>query len=105
MAVERMSTASSAKKRNPPVSDDQLPEVQTFSDIGYLNYKHVLGNDPSSLKYMMSLMISNKDTASIITRALGGQNLGPWPGTSFDWRTKEFKALLGTYFCVSFRTP
>ncbi|KAL5376080.1 hypothetical protein PMIN02_011895 [Paraphaeosphaeria minitans] len=96
MAVDRISTASAAQKRNPPVSDDQFPEVQTFSDIGYLNYKHMLGKDPTSFKYMMSLMITNEETASIIARALGSKDLGPWPGTSFNWRSKDFKALLGS---------
>ncbi|KAF2450009.1 hypothetical protein P171DRAFT_469888 [Karstenula rhodostoma CBS 690.94] len=96
MAVDRISTTTAAKKRNPPVSDDQLPDVHTFSDIGYLNYKKMLGKDPTSFKYMMSLMITNEETASIISRALGGQQLRSWPGTSFNWRSKEFKALLGS---------
>jgi hypothetical protein len=97
MAVDRISPVSAAKKRNPPVPDDQLPDVHTFSDIGYLVYKKMLGKDPTSLKYMMSLMITNEQTASIIARALGGDDLGPWPGKSFDWRSKEFKALLGAF--------
>ena len=97
MAVDRISPASAAKKRSPPVSDDQLPDVHTFSDVGYLNYKEVLGTDPKSLKYMMSLMITNEDTASIISKALDGKELGPWPGETFSWRTKAFKALLGTF--------
>jgi hypothetical protein len=95
MAVDRISSASAAKKRNPSVSNDQLPDVHTFSDIGYLNYKKLLGNDPTGTKYMMSLMITNDQTASIIARALGGDDLGPWPGKSFNWRSKGFKALVG----------
>lgn len=105
MAVDRISTASAAKNRNPPVSDDQLPNVQTFSDIGYLNYKNILGKDPTSFKYMMSLMITNKETASIVDRALGGADLRSWPGTTFNWRSKEFKALLGTFPLRSRRLP
>lgn len=98
MAVDRISPASAAKKRSPPVSDSELPDVHTFSDLGYLNYKKILGTDPKSLKYMMSLMITNDETASIITKALNGKSLGPWPGETFSWRTKAFKALLGTLF-------
>ncbi|KAL1600767.1 hypothetical protein SLS60_007155 [Paraconiothyrium brasiliense] len=96
MAMDRISPASAAKKRSPPVSDDQLPDVHAFSDIGYLNYKNILGKDPKNMKYMMSVMITNDKTASIIAKALGGGELGPWPGKSFNWRSKEFKALLGS---------
>lgn len=97
MALDRISPSSAGKKRNPPVSSDQLPDLSTFSDIGYLNYKHILGKDPSDFRYLMSLMITNEKTKSIIVKALQstGKELGPWPGETFTWDSREFKALLG----------
>ena len=99
MAMDRVSPSSAGKKRSPPVSSDQLPALSTFSDIGYLNYKHILGNDPSDFRYLLSVSITNDNTKSIIARALQskGKSLSAWPGEIFSWRSREFKALLGTY--------
>jgi hypothetical protein len=38
--MERESPAHSAKKRHPPVPQDQLPKLQKFSDLVWIYWTH-----------------------------------------------------------------
>lgn len=97
MAMSRISPVSAGEKRSPPILQDRLPAIRTFPDIGFLIFQHMLGKAPSDFKYMISVSITNEKTKSIIAKAVNatGRNLGPWPGETFSWNSKEFKALLG----------
>ena len=100
MSLNVKSPRTQAKKRNPPVSDDQLPKLSQWSDVGWLYYKDRAAKAkvlPKQLKCFMSLQIINHDTTSIMSQALSlvGQQIGPWPGYTFEPDSDGYAAILG----------
>jgi hypothetical protein len=96
--MERESAAHSAKKRHPPVPQDQLPKLQKFSDITWIYWIHqARPENVRSLYTLWSLVITHKDSQRIIARVLKSANLkaAKYPGYIFSHETEQFRALLG----------
>ncbi|KAF2249437.1 hypothetical protein BU26DRAFT_457490 [Trematosphaeria pertusa] len=100
IAMDRLSPKHAAQKRNPPIPDSGLPPIQQFSDVAWLFWTTLGGNNNNNrpIRYFMSITITNGETEAVIAKALNdnGLTLGPWPGHFFEWDTDEFKAILGT---------
>lgn len=98
--MDRLSPKHAAQKRNPPIPDSGLPPIQQFSDVAWLFWTTLGGNNNNNrpIRYFMSITITNGETEAVIAKALNdnGLTLGPWPGHFFEWDTDEFKAILGT---------
>jgi hypothetical protein len=62
--------------------EDELPELRRASDIMYGLWKTYLeGSRTDSLRYVMTVQITNEKTKSIIVRAVGEGKISEWPGT------------------------
>jgi hypothetical protein len=101
MGLDRTSPQYAAKARVPPLANDELPELQQFSDIAFLEWQLATSENGhlKNLKYFVSVTISNHMTQRVIDRALmnAHKELEPWPGSVFDADTdkESFAAILG----------
>lgn len=101
MGLNRLSPNHAAKDRKSPVSSDQMPALNQFSDVAWIGWDSVTseeGDDIKGLRYFVSVGISNSETKSVIRRALDakGWELSPWPGHTFDRQWFETRAIIGT---------
>ena len=85
MGLSRLSPNHAAKDRYPPVSKDQMPAHNQFSDVAWIGWNSMAreeGHDITNLRFFVSVDISNTEAKSIIRRALDakGWELSPWPG-------------------------
>ncbi|KAL6707314.1 hypothetical protein ACN47E_004302 [Coniothyrium glycines] len=101
MGLNRKSPRYAAQERNPPVSGDQLPGLNQFSDIAWIGWDVMSKQkkrDVKDLRYLISVGISNDDTRAVIQRALfaRGWALSEFPGHTFERASEEFGALIGT---------
>lgn len=96
MAMDRISPNHAALKRTPPVQE--LPQLKQFSDVASIFwFREAVGEQIRNIRYFFSLMINNKQTQSIIVRALQkvGKTLQPWPGHTLRSDSEEYSAILG----------
>ncbi|KAF2643424.1 hypothetical protein P280DRAFT_394996 [Massarina eburnea CBS 473.64] len=99
IAMDRISPRFSAKKRIPKIPDDQLPQLNQWSDVGWLYYLDRVNKMRVPLrrvKYFLSLMITNGESLMVIGEALDGKPIKPWPGATFLPDSDGYKAILGT---------
>ncbi|KAF1848988.1 uncharacterized protein K460DRAFT_375732 [Cucurbitaria berberidis CBS 394.84] len=101
MSLNRISPKYAAKDRTPPVSDDEIPKLNQFSDVAWIGWDTVCrreGTDVKKLRYFLSVGINNEDTKAVILRALSakGWQLSGWPGHTFEKHWMETRAILGT---------
>ncbi|KAJ4380220.1 hypothetical protein N0V86_004529 [Didymella sp. IMI 355093] len=96
-SLSRLSPLEAAKKRNPQVQKEGLPDLQRASDLAWLSWtKYAKPNN--HLKYFFNVAITNVATQQAIRRVLKTTNsaYGPWPGATFGADTEEGKVLLGS---------
>lgn len=108
MALDRKSPQFAGNERNPKVQGDDLPELGAFSDIAWLKWKEVTGNFPSTMRYFLTLAITNPETRSLLGTVLTREEeceVPAWPGLEVDAGTDEGYALLGTYQTGDLQTP
>jgi hypothetical protein len=99
LALDRMSPQFAGSKRYPKVEGSDLPDLQAFSDVAWLKWKETTGSAPTSIRYFMSLSITNHDTRGILNIILTGEEyceVPAWPGHDVDPTSEEGAALLGT---------
>ncbi|OAL02088.1 hypothetical protein IQ06DRAFT_219646, partial [Phaeosphaeriaceae sp. SRC1lsM3a] len=104
VALSRESPKWAAKERSPPVPDNLLPKLSSFSDVAWITWKAMHKPPWSSetrlnhLKYFLSVSIVNKETQQILTRAHEANHwdLEDWPGHIFERIWPETKAILGS---------
>jgi hypothetical protein len=103
--LNRESPRWAAPDRIPPVSVEQLPKLNQFSDVSWIIWKAMHKPAWSSetrlnhLKYFMSVSVTNKETQQILKRALEANHweLSEWPGHAFERMWSETKAILGRF--------
>ncbi|ORX97512.1 hypothetical protein BCR34DRAFT_607256 [Clohesyomyces aquaticus] len=60
----------------------ELPQLRRASDIMYGLWKTYRESKPlNTLRYIMAVQITNEPTKALIVRAIGEDNIAPWPGT------------------------
>ena len=93
----RYGPAFMATKRNPPVPQDQLPQLQRASDITYGMWKDKAGDKVGGIRYILNWGVQNAQTQAVIRRALDsmGEDLNYWPGVSWPADSEQAKAILG----------
>lgn len=101
MGLNRLSPGYAAKERKSPVSKDQMPALNQFSDVAWIGWDSMTreeGYDVTNLRFLVSVGISNAETKSVIRRALDakGWELSPWPGHTFKRQWSETRAIVGT---------
>jgi hypothetical protein len=95
-SLSRLSPLEAAKKRNPQIPKEGLPDLQRASDLAWLSWtKYAKPNN--HLKYFFNVAITNVATQQAIRRVLKTTDsaYGPWPGATFGADTEEGKVLLG----------
>lgn len=98
LALNRKSPQFAGGQRDPRVQGNDLPELQSFSDVAWLKWKEATGSTPSSMRYFASLSISNSDTRGIMYTVLTNAKFNEvpaWPGHDVDANTEDGAALLG----------
>lgn len=98
LAVANFSPNYEGPRLDPPVTSPIVP-LKQWSDVAYLQYVDKASEasvPPSNLKYVFRIQIENEDTISIMTQALEGAPLSPWPGTKVGMSDDRGKALLST---------
>lgn len=101
------SSVTAAKERNPPVPDDQLPDLRALSDLQWAVWSsQATPNQIHKLEYYFVASIQNKITREIIRVALweinGRQHvdppppLKPWPGDWIPIYNPVAQAILGS---------
>ncbi|RAR11243.1 isocitrate dehydrogenase [Stemphylium lycopersici] len=106
IGLNRKSPKYAAAERNPPVPNDGLPELSQFSDVAWIKWKERVRVEKEAkrkssiigLKYFFSVSVENKETISVLLRALHTTNSGvrEWPGVTFEDESEEMKAIIGT---------
>lgn len=71
------------------------PEINRLSDIYFLHWKSISGNNIANVKYFFRVNLANERTRNRIQEAIGGPP-PEWPGISFDMTTDQGKVILGT---------
>jgi hypothetical protein len=95
---------------NPAIADDELPQLNQFSDVAWITWRAMHKLPWSSetrldhLKYFMSVGITNIDTQQILRRALEAKHweLSEWPGHTFERIWPETKAILGKPYALRY---
>lgn len=98
IAMERKSPKYAGEKRDPKIEGDQLPKLQSFSDIAWTKWASTTGS-PTKMRYFLSLAISNEHTRSIIGKILNDARHSwqpAWPGVTYATDTPQGAALLGS---------
>jgi|SRR5690242_6828501 len=98
LAMDRKSPQSAGSQRSPRIQGDELPDLQSFSDLAWLKWKAVSGNAPSTMRYFASISITNIETRGILSKVLDKASfteVPAWPGHDVDANTEEGAALLG----------
>lgn len=96
--MDRKSPQSAGSQRSPRIQGDELPDLQSFSDLAWLKWKAVSGNAPSTMRYFASISITNIETRGILSKVLDKASfteVPAWPGHDVDANTEEGAALLG----------
>lgn len=100
IGLNRESPKWVARYRNPPVPAEQQPQLNQFSDVAWISWKHYAGNGNGikNIKYFLSSMITNTETRQVLKRAheANGWVLEDRPGHTFEKGWPETKAILGT---------
>ncbi|KAL8694140.1 MAG: hypothetical protein Q9218_001137, partial [Villophora microphyllina] len=83
----------------PPVEQIPLliPPLHSLSDVQWLLWSELVGNNAGKLRYIGRDHIINDDTEAMmkhIFQAKKGVDMLPWPGLSFIIETDEAKTLL-----------
>lgn len=77
----------------------ELPELRASSDFAWGLWNKIRGKDNlGDIRKIFSLYISNKETQSIIDRALAKQDIQEpkkWPGTEIDPKSEGGLAIIG----------
>lgn len=97
MITSRIVPSAAGLQLPNPVTTD-LPELQKTSDIVFGQWKLAAHEGTNRIHYIIGWSITNKDTPSIIRRALQsvGQNtLEKYPQCSFTMDSEAGQALLG----------
>jgi len=84
-------------KYTPKASE--LPELRASSDFAWGLWNKIRGQDNlGDIRKIFSLYIANKETQSIIDKAIAKQSikeLKKWPGTEIDPKSEEGLAIIG----------
>jgi len=92
-------------KYTPKTSE--LPELRASSDFAWGLWNKLRGKDNlSDIRKIFSLYINNKETQSIIDKAVAKQKikeLKKWPGTEIDPKSEEGLAIIGECLLSTFR--
>jgi hypothetical protein len=83
-------------KQKPPIT--ALPKLQGWSDIAWLQWAEIAGENAKNLRYVFRSPVANTEAQWLINRTfqLSGKGLKAWPGVDFDMATDEGKALLSS---------
>jgi hypothetical protein len=103
--MKRESPAHSAKKRYPPVPQDQLPKLQKFSDLIWIYWTHqACPENVHRLYTLWSLVITNEASQRIIAWLLRSADLeaAQYPEYTSSPETEQFRALLGDSVVLRF---
>ncbi|KAI4645724.1 hypothetical protein J4E93_005302 [Alternaria ventricosa] len=91
-------TAKMLWKYTPKTSE--LPELRASSDFAWGLWNKLRGKDNlGDIRKIFSLYINNKETQSIIDKAIAKQaikELKKWPGTEIDPKSEEGLAIIGS---------
>jgi hypothetical protein len=100
--MNRKSPQFAGKERKPKVEGDQLPDLKSFSDIAWLKWKETIGDEPKTIRYFLTLSITNIDTRGVFGRILTEAKyteVPKWPGYEVSADSDQGAALLGQNTC------
>ncbi|KAF3040969.1 hypothetical protein E8E12_009073 [Didymella heteroderae] len=105
LALDRKSPQFAGSERSPKVQGTNLPELASFSDIAWLKWKEAIGSAPTSMRYFLTLSITNQETRGLFNIVLTRAKLcevPAWPGLEVDPITEDGLALLGSPNALAF---
>jgi hypothetical protein len=75
-----------------------LPKLQSWSDIAWLQWAEIAGENAKNLRYVFRSPVANTEAQWLINRAfqLSGKELKTWPNVDFGMATDEGKELLSS---------
>ncbi|KAG9185410.1 hypothetical protein G6011_07954 [Alternaria panax] len=68
IGLNRESPKATGRQQNPPVSDDQMPELTQFSDVAWLSWVDMVkkkDGDLKNIQYLISALVVNRETVSV----------------------------------------
>ncbi|KAI5374761.1 hypothetical protein J4E82_006438 [Alternaria postmessia] len=100
IGLNRESPKATGKQQEPPVSDDQMPELTQFSDVVWLSWDDMVkekNGDLKNIRYLISVLVVNRETVSVVLRASENRGWGvdDWPGHIFEDGSPEMHAIIG----------
>jgi hypothetical protein len=100
IGLNRESPKEAGKRLEPPVAPDQMPGLNQFSDVAWLEWEAIIkerNGDVKNLRYLMAALVVNRETQSVALRAANsrGTAVEDWPGHTYEAGTDEFNAVLG----------
>ncbi|KAH7388663.1 hypothetical protein BKA66DRAFT_440340 [Pyrenochaeta sp. MPI-SDFR-AT-0127] len=104
IALSRNGPKENGARLKPPVPADQMPILQSSSDIMWGLWQHdVDREDLDNIHFFMALSIVNEATLKVLKRAFNQRNSDlNKVGLIFDMTTEEGKAILGTPNAIGF---
>ncbi|KAF2736416.1 hypothetical protein EJ04DRAFT_562469 [Polyplosphaeria fusca] len=95
LGLSKYSPSHMGPLQHPPVN--VFPDLQRWSDIAFLQWQQLMGNNVGNVKYIMSWSIDNPACKTVMKKAFEktGAVLAPWPGVTYGMDSEEGKALLG----------
>ncbi|KAL8953926.1 MAG: hypothetical protein Q9222_000213 [Ikaeria aurantiellina] len=98
------STIVAVNNASPRVNagvDEPVPRLSRWSDVVWQNWTAIAGGNANKLRYIIREQIITEETREIMeyikVAKEDGLNL-PWPGSVYDMRSDDGKALLGTVY-------
>ena len=100
IGLNRESPKATGKQQEPPVPDDQMPELTQFSDVAWLSWDDMVkekNGDLKNIRYLISVLVVNRETVSVVLRASENRGWGveDWPGHIFEDGSPEMHAIMG----------
>lgn len=89
----------SVEGKMPEGWEERLPDVHKQSDISWILWKDVAGDEAGASKYVFRHHIITDETKAIMEHVTGvGEDLlyAPWPGHVFKFPSNSYTGLLGT---------
>ncbi|KAI8932156.1 hypothetical protein NX059_011039 [Plenodomus lindquistii] len=105
VTFDRTSPKHAAKNRIPKVCEDELPELQAFSDLAWLKWVETFDAEPTTMRYFLAKSVVNSISLSVFYEVLNeaGPEFNPeWPGFDVASNTESGAALLGTPNALAF---
>ncbi|KAF2848097.1 hypothetical protein T440DRAFT_176911 [Plenodomus tracheiphilus IPT5] len=100
-----MSPKYAGALRPVKVFGTDLPQLQSFSDLAWLKWTATYDQEPTTMRYFLSVWITNMETLAVFENVMSEAGLAStpaWPGYEVAANTESGAAILGTPNALAF---